>query len=296
MTDKVFTSLQLLLITAVSFLMVDLFYTALTAKAPAPRKVSGAGVVASVRPAASQTAQKPLSHYAAIEERNLFNLIDAEEAIEVKREEAIDVEALAETRLRLKLWGTISGNARDYTAAIIEDENERKQDLYRVGDTVQGAELKLVLRDRVVVNYQGQDEVLLMQTDKGHEVISKRTSGRSTSSRQLPPAAITKRVSLSRATIDEAMANISTLMKDVRIRPHFRNGQPEGMAVSGIKSDSIFRKMGIRNGDIILGVDGQKIESVDDAMGLYGSLRTATDVKLDIKRLGQVQSIEYSIE
>ena len=85
-------------------------------------------------------------------------------------------------------------------------------------------------------------------------------------------------------------------MKDVRIRPHFKNGQPEGMAVSGIKSDSIFRKMGIRNGDIILGVDGQKIESVDDAMGLYGNLRSASEIKLDIKRLGQVQSIEYVIE
>jgi len=58
-------------------------------------------------------------------------------------------------------------------------------------------------------------------------------------------------------------------MKQVRIRPHFKNGQSDGLTLSGIRSDSIFGEMGFRNGDIIVGVDGKDIESVDDALSLY---------------------------
>ncbi|MCG8470687.1 MAG: PDZ domain-containing protein [Desulfobacterales bacterium] len=298
MIDKAFTALHLLLITVISALAVDLVYSTVTSRIPLPQKVQKRSVTAVVsRSYKKPAAGKSLSRYAIIGERNLFQLVEAEKASEVKVEETINVESLAETGLRLKLWGTISGDAKPFTWAIIEDETLREQDLYKVGDTVLGAELKLVLRDRVVVHYQGRDEVLLMEKDEEFDSARKRlSSSRFRRSRELPPSAITKRVSLSRDTINDAMMNISTLMKDVRIRPHFRNGVPEGMAVSGIKSNSIFRKMGIRNGDIILGVDGQKIESVDDAMGFYGNLRTASEIKLDIKRLGQIQTIEYTIE
>ena len=159
---------------------------------------------------------------------------------------------------------------------------------------MQGALIKLVLRDRVVMSYKGRDEVLMMVKDKGGRgSLGKASRVRSTAPRA---ASVTKKVNLKREIINDAMMNINSLMKDVRIRPHFRNGRPEGMAISGIKSNSIFRKMGIRNGDIIIGVDGQKIESVDDAISLYGNLRSASEIRLDIKRMGQVQSIEYIID
>lgn len=293
MTDRVFTALNLLLLMVISALAVDLFYQAVTSQIGLPEQRRDRGAVA-VTGARGAGQQKPLKDYDAIVSRNLFDLADPT-TVEKKESVAIDVENLTETRLRLKLWGTVSGGGEMFSWAIIEDEATRKQDLYGVGDTVQDAVIKLVLRDRVVVSYKGRDEVLMMEKDKGDRSSSgTKTSGSRT--RGTSSASITKKVNLKRETINDAMMNINSLMKDVRIRPHFRNGQPEGMAVSGIKSDSIFRKMGIRNGDIIVGVDGQKIESVDDAMSLYGNLKSASEVQLEIKRMGQVQTIEYTIE
>ena len=52
-------------------------------------------------------------------------------------------------------------------------------------------------------------------------------------------------------------------------RPHFTAGKSDGLLLYGIQPDSLFRKMGIKNGDIIMGVDGNEIESVDDALALY---------------------------
>ena len=54
--------------------------------------------------------------------------------------------------------------------------------------------------------------------------------------------------------------------------------------------------MGLRRGDIITGVDGQTIESVDDALALYNRIRTADNVKLEIKRRGQPKILDYNIQ
>jgi len=293
MTDRVFTAFNLLLLTVISALAVDLFYQAVTSRVVLPEKHGERGVIAVTGPRGTRQ-QVALSQYDDIVSRNLFDLADP--TLVVKKEAvAIDVESLTETRLRLKLWGTVSGGGETVSWAIIEDETTRKQDLYGVGDTVQQAIIKLVLRDRVVMSYKGRDEVLMMEKEKGAPSSAGVSSSGSRPQGARGPA-ITKKVNLKRDTINDAMTNISSLMKDVRIRPHYRNGQPEGMAVSGIKSDSIFRKMGIRNGDIIVGVDGQKIESVDDAMSFYGNLKSASEVQLEIKRMGQIQTIEYTIE
>ena len=85
-------------------------------------------------------------------------------------------------------------------------------------------------------------------------------------------------------------------MKQVRIRPHFKDGQSDGLTLSGIRSNSIFGEMGFRNGDVIVGVDGKKIESVDDALSLYGNLQTAENVQVQVRRRGRLQTIDYTVE
>ena len=54
--------------------------------------------------------------------------------------------------------------------------------------------------------------------------------------------------------------------------------------------------MGFRNGDVIVGVDGKDIESVDDALSLYKNLQSADNVKVEIRRRGRLQTLNYSVE
>ncbi|HKK90012.1 MAG TPA: PDZ domain-containing protein, partial [Desulfobacteraceae bacterium] len=103
-------------------------------------------------------------------------------------------------------------------------------------------------------------------------------------------------ITLDRSLVDRSMGNINTLMKQVRIRPHFSGGKPDGMLLYGIKHDSLFKKMGLRNGDIIMGVDGKKIRSVDDALALYQNLKNASGVDMQIKRRGRLKEINYNVQ
>ncbi|HHE74351.1 MAG TPA: hypothetical protein ENL37_04605, partial [Desulfobacteraceae bacterium] len=55
-----------------------------------------------------------------------------------------------------------------------------------------------------------------------------------------------KSISLKRERIDEAVNDLGNLMKQVRIRPHYKDGQSDGLTLSGIRSNSIFSEMGFR--------------------------------------------------
>ena len=54
-------------------------------------------------------------------------------------------------------------------------------------------------------------------------------------------------------------------------------------------------RMGLRNGDIITGVNGNDIQTVEDVMGFYESLKTAERLSLQMKRGGRPRTIEYTV-
>jgi len=229
------------------------------------------------------TAQHELSHYQAIIDRNLFKT-NTEKGSEPDR---LDLETLEPTDLKLKLLGTITGDEKE-AYAVIEDTAIRDQDLYRVGDTIQNATVKMILREKVVLNVNGKDEIL------GIEKVTGSPGLRKPSSR--PGATSSQNITVNRSQIDTAVKDVNTLMKQIRIRPHFKNGQPDGFRLTGIRPDSIFYKMGLKSGDIITGVDGKDIESVDDALKFYQSLQSSSKVQLQIKRRGRSKTIDYRIE
>ena len=90
--------------------------------------------------------------------------------------------------------------------------------------------------------------------------------------------------------IDDAIQDVSKLMTEIKIQPH-----ESGLALSDIKPNSIFRRMGLRNGDVLRSVDGQEIHSVDDALKLYESLKSADNVNVVLQRRGSERTINYNI-
>jgi general secretion pathway protein C len=54
--------------------------------------------------------------------------------------------------------------------------------------------------------------------------------------------------------------------------------------------------MRLRNGDIITGVNGDPIETVDDAMKIFGDLTSNPEVQVEIKRRGRKRVLNYKIE
>jgi len=227
-------------------------------------------------------AYRPLAYFQPIFERHLFG---KEPETNLKPEQ-IQIDSLKQTELKLKLWGTVIGGVNQ-TYAVIESDREG-QNLYRMGDTIQNATVKMILREKVVLNVNGRDEILEME---------KLLAATGAKPNQIRTAVSEpQNIAIKRSQIEGAVQNPNQLLQEIKIRPHFEKGKLDGLTITAIKPNSIFRKMGLVSGDILTNVDGEKIESMNDALKLYETIKSASAVKLDIKRRGQMQTINYNIE
>jgi general secretion pathway protein C len=204
------------------------------------------------------------------------------------------IDKLKQTDLKLRLWGTVTRqNAASY--AVIEDTKTREQNLYRTGDTIQEATLKMILREKIVLTVDNQDEILTME----EPVASRRRflAGRKNlrTPRQ-PISSYSRKITLDRARLESAMENLGQFMDQATIRPYIEDGRPTGISITGIKPDAIFRRMRLRNGDIITGVNSRPIESVEDAIAVFESLTTSSEIQVDIKRRGRKRRLDYRIK
>ena len=114
--------------------------------------------------------------------------------------------------------------------------------------------------------------------------------------KKLPVSRYPRKIRLKGDQIEKAMENLGQLMEQATLRPHIEGGQPAGISITGIKPNAIFRKMRLRNGDVITGVNGNSIDSVEDALKVFEELSSGTNIQLQIKRRGREQSLDYSIE
>lgn len=286
---------NLALITVIAYLGVSFLYGIIESRMDQPPK----NKTVEMMPIAQATLEnKPLTHYQVVTERDLFGTKTAPANQAPKN--TVDIETLEETQLKLKLWGTVSGSAES-AYAVIEDTQKREQNLYRVGDVIQQAELKAILREKVVLAVNGKDEILSMEklqsASAGNRPIRQTSSDERPIQSESPATTVrAQRVALSRSMIENAMQDVSKLMTEITITPNIaEDGQQSGLALRNIKPNSIFRRMGLRNDDVLVGVNGEKIESVDDALGFYENLKTASEVQVQILRRGQERTIDYRI-
>ena len=102
--------------------------------------------------------QEEKHDYSIILERNLFGQPPGKEKTPVAEDNAENMEL---TSLNIVLMGTIDGEKGD-ARAIVLDKSNNKQALYAVGDVIQGAQVKEVQRGKVILLYNGKDEMLDM--------------------------------------------------------------------------------------------------------------------------------------
>jgi general secretion pathway protein C len=286
---------NLLLITAAVFLSVKLFYQFVAFRLVYPvSAITSAGP----QPVARGDKSRPsFENYRVIVDRDLFDTSDKAEERPPKSE--MDLETLEKTKLNLKLWGTVAADVdKSITArAVIEDVTVRRQGLYQIGDTIQHATISEIFRNSVVLDVNGKKEKLSIEEKDGFPSIDATKAAMSRPEQEeLPQIKTERQISLKRSRVNEALNNINQLMSEVKIRPYFQDGEPAGFIVSSISPDSVVRDMGLKTGDIVTGINGQDIQTADDAMAFYQKLQAGEAISLELQRRGRRESINYVLE
>ena len=279
----VFTIINLFLVAAMAYLCVDFIYNTVQSDGFfLPDENFSAIVSKDIHPLQTKSASGRDQHDVIIK-RNLFKVdIEKKEIFSEKQEtKEKEPEQLEATNLKLVLWGTVTGDMEVY--AVIEDKKSRQQSLYQVGDSIQNATIKKILRHEIILTFQGKDQVLEMETD--HKKISR--AGKSAKKIYSNPISMKKKV------FERPDDTISAVMKQIKFRPHFTQGEADGLMVYGIRPNSIFRQIGLRNGDIIKDINGTPIVSAEDASSLFTEIEGADNARVTLFRRGRVKELVY---
>jgi len=199
----------------------------------------------------------------------------------------------APIQLNAKLVGTVV--AGDHSVAIILPMPGKAVDIFYIGDAViPRVTVNAILADHVVLDADGDKRDLWL--DKKAKAAAAGKPPPPPTVQVLPSSAPNvRRMGLSRQVVNNAMANFSTLLSQARILPHFTNGRADGFLVTDIAAGSLYQQLGLQNGDILTGVNGKPVTSMDQAMNMYRQLQRAPSVDVSVMRGGQQQSFHYDI-
>lgn len=99
-----------------------------------------------------------------------------------------------------------------------------------------------------------------------------------------------------RDVLQEVMNNQSLMQQQApQATPTYRDGRPAGFRLTNVRNDSMFGRLGVRNGDILRSVNGQTIDSPQRAMALYEGLMSQSEIRIEVERRGRTQTLTYRI-
>ncbi len=126
----------------------------------------------------------------------------------------------------------------------------------------------------------------------------KRAAGQSSSA---PAFKGVRRVGPGTYLIDEALATSArksprSFIQGVRARLVPFNGKPFGFQLSGIGPQSPLHALGLRDGDVLLAVNGYQLKSIDEALLAATSCRFADKFRVDLQRGAGRMSLYYRVD
>ena len=232
---------------------------------------------------------KPFNAYRSIWERNLFAVTVDEN--EQKRAESLaaKIDQLSLTSLNCTLIGTIINEGGE-SWAIIKDNQNNREGKFAVGSTIRGAKVRMILRNKVVLNINGKDELLVMGIER---IRADGLGDRKLSVAESPGD--TSTYNISKDLVQNGVNNVAEIMSKVRIKPHFKDGKAVGFKISRIKQGSIFKTMGFKSGDVIQSVNGQPVQTAEDIMRLYETMKDSSYFNIGITRGNQAKTLNFKV-
>lgn len=110
-----------------------------------------------------------------------------------------------------------------------------------------------------------------------------------------PVGAPQTRPVLSRADVNQTLANPQEYLKDFRILPYAKEGRPYGMRVLDLRQGSLLNRMGVQVGDVLLSINGRNLFTPEEAMNAYQTIAKEEHVGFRVERNGQLIPLEVDI-
>jgi len=242
---------------------------------------------------AAAAAYVPLNNYEMIVKRSLFNSpgMNMEGGFSAAEQgPVIGVDDF-------QLLGVIAG-LPELSLAVINTKHDGQTGVFKVDDLIAGQYKVLDIRSKEVeIDYNGSPKIIQLPDTEGTNLLA----GRWNRGAGSDVADGIKKLGegdfvVDKGVIDDAFQNMGSLMRGARIVPEMKDGKIVGFKVFRIRKNSLYGQIGLQNGDVIHRVNSVEIKGPEDGLRIFGELKSAKNISIDITRGGARQSLSYQVK
>jgi len=157
---------------------------------------------------------------------------------------------------------------------IVEDN--RKTKFINLNDYYKGYKLIEIGKNYAIFRRNGRDYKISFKKEKINHLYKERKA--------------TYLESISKKVFKEYKDNLSKIWSNIGIIK-----VKEGYRITYLKKGSIFDKIGLKRGDILLEVNGRKLKNDADAWNLYKNADKFNEFEIKIKRNNQIKVLNYEV-
>lgn len=240
----------------------------------------------------------PVKDYSVIVERDIFG--NSASSLKTSKSlvgnNSLSPALSAEKELGIALLGTVAGSP-DISRAIIKDLKTNELSLYKTGDTVATARIESIEKDVVVLLHQGQRKILDLGTKESvaRQPVDKRQDNNNAQ------AALSKNTTVAanpptefQTTAGAKLGDIEIILTKAVIEPYTIDGQVEGLRLTGLENIKGAEDLGLKNGDIIRAVNGQRLTSKQKAYQIFKKARSQAATNIELLRGNEIKMLSFS--
>ncbi len=186
---------------------------------------------------------------------------------------------------QLELLGTTMGNS---AVAFIYNPQNQSSALYKLDNTVAGFKISQILPGKVTLEKDGISQELLLtsrrikKTEDKELFVAKDESGT---------------MIINKFQLMAQMFKANEILSKIKIMPQAGvvPNKLKGFKIENVPSGSILEEAGIKNGDIIYSIQGQRLESMHDALAMFNRIQNQSRVEMVLLRNEVPVTLKYEI-
>ena len=243
----------------------------------------------------NESLDMPRGGYKIIWETNIFHTGPIPSVLKARVENLSPVLS----SLDFKLKGTIIHANPNRSVATIQSGSDNQTVSYQVGDQIENqAEVRRIESAKVIFfneNNNSLEYIIIPEDEANMDISYQRKTIQKESTKSLITKKGDNRYQVNRSDINDHLNRLPEILTQARVVPHRVDGEIQGFRFDSVDKGSIFETLGFKEGDIIKKVDGEFVESPEQALQLFERLKGRSGFKMLVEQDGRDRELEYNV-
>jgi len=179
-----------------------------------------------------------------------------------------------------KLLATILESTPEGSFAVIKDINSDQLGIYKIGNTISGYQIAKILRGQVVLLRNGKKFVLNFPIGSVNQPFTEISNN--------------TRI-MNKAALSNKVPDINTALQQAIPIPYIQGGKIVGLKITNVKNKSLAAQAGIKEGDIIVSINNQKLDNIKTALDILHQMKTQEKINVMVKSGKDIKNLIYYV-